>query len=96
MDLLLAILGGAVGAALRYFIEKGAFQAWCGDPFPWAALTVNFTGCFILGVLLGRATANDLPAATYILLGAAITTFRVFGHQLLELLRSGLHGATAL
>lgn len=96
MGLLLVILGGVGGAALRYVIEKGVFQVWRRDPFPWVPFTVNFAGCFVLGVLLGRATASGLPVSVYVLLGAAITAFSVFGHQLIELLQRGLHAMAGL
>lgn len=96
MGLLLVILGGAGGAALRYAAEKGVFQVWRGDPLPWAPFTVNFAGCFLLGILLGRANAYDVPSSVYVLIGGAITAFSIFGHQLLELLRSGQHGTAGL
>jgi CrcB protein len=96
MGLLLVILGGVGGAALRYFIEKGVFQVWRGDPFPWAPFAVNLAGCFVLGVLLSRATVSDLPLSVYVLLGGAITAFSVFGHQLVELLQRGLHAMAGL
>ncbi|MEU9244392.1 CrcB family protein [Streptomyces sp. NPDC048385] len=96
MALLLVLLGGAGGAALRHVVENGVFQVWRGDPFPWAAFTVNFAGCFALGVVLGAATAHDLPVSVSMLLGGAITAFSVFGHQLVELLQSGQYGIAGL
>ncbi|MBX7555626.1 CrcB family protein [Streptomyces sp. NPDC004232] len=96
MALLLGILGGAGGAALRYALEKSVFQVWSGVAFPLASFTVNFAGCFLLGVALGRASACHPPGSVYVLLGGAITAFSVFGHQLLEFLRSGQHGMAGL
>lgn len=96
MSLLLMILGGASGAALRHAIERSVFRAWPGDSLPWAPFAVNFGGCFVLGILLGRAIAHGLPASVYVFLGGAITAFGVFGHRFLELTRSGLHAAAGL
>jgi len=96
MSLLLVILGGAIGAALRYTLEKGVLKVWPGGPSPWAPFAANFGGCFVLGILLGRAIAHDLPASVYVFLGGAITAFSVFGHQFLDLLRSGLHAMAGL
>lgn len=96
MGLLLVMLGGAGGAALRYLIEKGVFQVWRGNPIPWAPFTVNFAGCFVLGVMLGEAAARHLPGSVYVLLGGAITAYSIFGHQLVELLQRGLHGTAGL
>lgn len=96
MSLLLVILGGAIGAALRYTLEKGVLKIWPGTPFPWAPFAADFGGCFVLGVLLGLAISHGLPASVYMLLGGAITAFSVFGHQFLELTRRGLHALAGL
>lgn len=96
MGLLLVFLGMAGGAGLRYAIEKCAFQVWRGDPLPWAAFTVNFGGCFLLGLLLGRADTYGLPTAAYILLGGAITAFSIFGLEIIELVQTGLHEMAGL
>lgn len=72
------------------------FQVWRGDPFPWAPFTVNFAGCFLLGVLLGILNAYDAPASVYVLIGGAITAFSIFGHQIVELLRNGQHGMAGM
>ncbi|EDY44030.2 fluoride efflux transporter CrcB [Streptomyces sp. SPB074] len=43
-------LGGALGAAARYAVERG----WPAPPdgFPWATFTVNVTGCAVMGVVV--------------------------------------------
>jgi fluoride exporter len=96
MELFLLILGGAAGTLLRFSIEKGVVEVWPGDPFPWASFSVNFAGCFTLGVLLGGAIGHDLSATYYVPLGGSITTFSVCGLQLVELTRSGLYGVAGL
>lgn len=50
--LLLAFLGGAVGSAARATIAL----AMPGHPLPYATLTVNLVGAFLLGALLTTLT----------------------------------------
>jgi CrcB protein len=92
MALLLVFVGGMGGASLRYLIERAVVRRWRGTALPWGAFAVNIGGCFMLGVLTGGATARDLPVWVTVLLGAAITTFSVFGYETFELLRQGLTG----
>jgi fluoride ion exporter CrcB/FEX len=63
---------------------------------PWAAFVVNFSGCFTLGVFLGNTIARDLPSSVLLLLGGAITTFSIFGHEFLRLAQGGLYGLAGL
>jgi CrcB protein len=50
-SLLLATVGGGIGAGCRFLVGK--FFAHHGFiQFPWATLTVNVTGCFLMGVLI--------------------------------------------
>ncbi|WP_129285581.1 fluoride efflux transporter CrcB [Streptomyces sp. GZWMJZ-114] len=43
-------LGGALGAAARYAVER----AWAAPPdgFPWATFTVNVAGCAAMGIVV--------------------------------------------
>ena len=43
-------LGGAVGSMLRYGIQK-IFNVQSAAVFPIGTLTVNITGCFLIGIL---------------------------------------------
>lgn len=43
--------GGAVGAVGRHFVDVG-MVALLGHGFPWATLTVNVLGSFVMGVLI--------------------------------------------
>jgi CrcB protein len=43
-------LGGAVGSLARWSVAR-ALPHGSGE-FPWSTLTVNVTGCFVLGVLM--------------------------------------------
>lgn len=88
MTALLVALGAAVGAPLRYLVDR-AVQARLGTGFPWGTLTVNVAGSLILGFVI------RLPgdAATTALIGTgfcgALTTYSTFGYETLRLARAG-------
>ena len=45
-------LGGAVGAVLRFLLDRGITARWA-PTFPAATLLINVTGSFVLGVVTG-------------------------------------------
>lgn len=45
-------LGGAVGAVLRFLVDRGITVRWA-PTFPAATLLINVTGSFVLGVVTG-------------------------------------------
>ena len=57
LTVLLVAVGAAVGAPLRYLVDR-FIQARHDSLFPWGTLTVNLVGCFVLGALAG---AGGLP-----------------------------------
>ena len=71
-------LGGALGATLRYAVSE-----WVSvDSFPYATLSVNLVGSFLLGVLAVGLAQNLLSANMALLLGTgvlgAFTTMSTF------------------
>jgi hypothetical protein len=54
MTVLLVTLGAAVGAPLRFLVDR-AVQARQDSVFPWGTFTVNATGSFLLGALAATA-----------------------------------------
>jgi CrcB protein len=87
--LLALTLAAAIGTLARYAVgllfERG-FQA----TFPYATLTVNLCGSFLLGAVYGAWNADSLPAQiAYMALGA-FTTFSTFNVEMLRLLQNGL------
>ncbi|AEB42488.1 MULTISPECIES: fluoride efflux transporter CrcB [Micromonospora] len=91
MTVLLVALGAAVGAPLRYLLDR-AVQARHGSTFPWGTLTVNVLGSLILGVLIGGAGAGAVPGSLAALLGSglcgALTTYSTFGYETIRLVET--------
>lgn len=61
LTLLIVAFGGAVGAITRFQITTW-FSGWFGTSFPYATLTVNVVGCFIMGVLVAALNTGTLIA----------------------------------
>ena len=88
MTVLLIALGAAVGAPLRYLVDR-AVQARFGSAFPWGTLTVNVAGSLLLGVLAGLPVGPALGALLGTGLCGALTTYSTFGYETLRLARTG-------
>ncbi|MER5421333.1 fluoride efflux transporter CrcB [Streptosporangium roseum] len=92
MNWLLVLLGGAVGASLRYLTDR-AVQARHDTVFPWGTFTVNVAGSMILGVLTGAVLAGAVGDAAQLLLGTglcgALTTYSTFSYETLRLAETG-------
>ena len=86
MNLLWVILGGGLGAALRWWISSGMSS----DGFPYGTLTVNLIGCLLIGcasVFLLEQPKLSLFIITGFLGG--FTTFSSFGLDAMTLLHIG-------
>lgn len=86
---LAAAAGGALGAGARYLVNVALLEL-LGPSFPWATLTVNVVGSFLMGViveasssLLGGSALLRTFLATGILGG--FTTFSAFSLDVFEL-----------
>ncbi|GIJ76142.1 CrcB protein [Micromonospora phaseoli] len=92
MSVILVALGAALGAPLRYLVDR-AVQARHGSAFPWGTFTVNVVGSFILGVLIGGAAVGAVPGSLVALLGVglcgALTTYSTFGYETVRLFEAG-------
>ena len=51
-NLLFIVIGGAIGALLRYG-SLGVAHKYLGGGFPWGTLCVNLIGAFAIGILWG-------------------------------------------
>lgn len=92
MTVLLVLVGGAVGAPLRYVVDL-MVQARHDSVFPWGTFTVNAVGSLVLGVTAGAVSATDGPDWVLTLVGTgfcgALTTFSTFGLETVRLVEGG-------
>lgn len=91
--LLLAMCGGAIGAGLRFLVNS-AFAARGLVWFPWATLTVNVVGSFLMGlvmeIVMQRANASP-ELRTFLATGilGGLTTFSAFSYETVQLAAAG-------
>ncbi|MEV6015134.1 fluoride efflux transporter CrcB [Streptomyces sp. NPDC051997] len=92
MNWLLVTIGAALGAPLRYLTDR-AVQLKHDTVFPWGTLVVNVTGCLILGLLTGAASAGQVSGHLQLLIGTglcgALTTYSTFSYETLRLTGTG-------
>lgn len=92
MTLLLVVLGAAVGAPLRYVVDR-AVQLRHGSDFPWGTCTVNLVACLVLGLLSGAmvrgGTGTDVEALLGTGLCGTLSTYSTFSFETLRLAETG-------
>jgi CrcB protein len=85
-------LGGAAGAVLRYLAGIGVVRLLGHTPFPYAILSVNILGSFLMGVFVVAAAHRGLthlsPLVMTGLLGG-FTTFSAFSLEAVTLYERG-------
>jgi fluoride exporter len=82
-------LGGALGASARYGLDR-LIERRSSSVFPWSTLTINVTGCFVIGLLTAVLVERQhLPAWVRVGLVVGViggyTTFSTFAQEALEL-----------
>lgn len=94
-NLILVMVGGAIGAGARYCIGR----AIGGEGFPWATLTVNVAGGLAMGCLAGVIARGWAGEPARLLLGVGVlggfTTFSAFSLELVTLAERGAWGLAA-
>ncbi|MEX0783743.1 MAG: fluoride efflux transporter CrcB [Dehalococcoidia bacterium] len=85
------VAGAVIGAPLRYFVGT-RFDVAAGQ-FPWWTFTINVTGCFAIGLLLGLTEERgwfNREARLLLVTGllGSYTTFSAFGWETYDLLRN--------
>lgn len=95
MKVALLIVFGALGTLARYGVAV-ATQSWlprAAQSFPWATLTVNVVGSFILAVVVFLALEGRVSSDVRLALGTgfcgAFTTFSTFALETDGLLARG-------
>jgi len=85
-NFLFVMLGGGLGAILRYFVTiifKRIFSYT-----HYATFIVNITGCFIFGLLISGLLINNRTQELFFLTGltGSYTTFSTFEYENIDLL----------
>ncbi len=92
MTVAMVLLGGAIGAPLRYLTDLFV-QSRHDSVFPWGTFTVNVLGSLILGVTAAAVIDLGAPGWGLTLVGTgfcgALTTFSTFGFETIRLLEQG-------
>ncbi|WP_457205241.1 fluoride efflux transporter CrcB [Nocardioides sp. P5_C9_2] len=92
MTVAMVLLGGAIGAPLRYLTDLFV-RARHDSVFPWGTFTVNVLGSLVLGVTAAAVVDVGAPAWVLTLVGTgfcgALTTFSTFGFETVRLLEEG-------
>jgi len=81
--------GAAVGAPLRWWVDRLVQQRWA-PAMPWGTFTVNVAGSLVLGALT-QAVVGDSSAFLLIGIGfcGALTTFSSFTWETYRLVEDG-------
>ncbi len=92
MTVLMVLVGGAVGAPMRYLTDLFV-QSRHDSVFPWGTFSVNILGSLILGITAAAVIAVAPPTWVLALVGTgfcgALTTFSTFGFETVRLLEEG-------
>jgi fluoride exporter len=99
VTVVLVLVGGAVGAPVRYLADV-LVRSRVDGLLPWGTWCVNVVGSFLLGVVAAAVDLHGAPGWLLTLVGTgfcgSLTTFSTFGYDTLRLLEEGSSRAAAL
>ncbi len=99
-ELIAVFLGGGAGSLLRYLVQMALHERIHPYSFPWATLTVNLAGCFLIGLFYAWSARFNLPPDVRLLLTTGLcggfTTFSTFGNDCLQMVRQGCYAPLLL
>src|SRR5438309_8219790 len=92
-SILLVGVGGFVGSVVRYLVAV-LFAGQISSVFPFATLTVNIVGCFLIGILFALSDRGNLLSPEWRILlttgfCGGFTTFSTFSYESLRLIQDG-------
>ena len=100
-NFLLVGAGGALGSMARHGVGLAIARLSPARVVPYATMTVNISGCFVIGLLAGLVAGQRLPMApalrAFLFVGVlgGFTTFSSLGLDTFMLAQAGREGAAA-
>jgi CrcB protein len=93
--------GGAIGAVGRYFVGVSLLRLMGPQFFPWATLSVNVAGSFVMGLLVGLmalkfSLSSDVRLFLTVGVLGGFTTFSTFALDVSVLLERKTHVLSAV
>ena len=96
MTLFLMLVAGALGSVTRFVVDS-TVKARFAPTLPWATVSINVSGSFVLGVLAGLVLFQDTPEVWQAVLGTGFcggyTTFSTASVETVRLAQARRHGA---
>ena len=98
--LITVFLGGGLGSLMRYGVQAAMHGRISPFLFPWATLSVNILGSFLIGMFYVLSARFNLSDEMRLFLTTGLcggfTTFSTFSHEGMTLIRQGNYGTYLL